>query len=70
MQFHYRLIDLMLLDWVSFLVYPNLFGIRGFVVVVVHYRLILHQGPSKFYTICNGYNLMVFDGLSDDNEIA
>jgi hypothetical protein len=22
-------------DWVSFLVYPNLFGIKGFVVVVV-----------------------------------
>jgi hypothetical protein len=71
MQFHYRLIDLMLLDWVSFLAYPNLFGIKGFVVVVVvHYRLILYQGPSKFYTICNGYNLTVFDGLSDDNEIA
>jgi hypothetical protein len=46
MQFHYRLIDLMLLDWVSFLAYTNLFGIKGFVVVVVvvvHYRLILHQ---------------------------
>jgi hypothetical protein len=25
----------MLSDWVSFLVYPNLFGIKGFVVVVV-----------------------------------
>jgi hypothetical protein len=25
----------MLLDWVSFLAYPNLFGIKGFVVVVV-----------------------------------
>jgi hypothetical protein len=24
----------MLLDWVSFLAYPNLFGIKGFVVVV------------------------------------
>jgi hypothetical protein len=27
--------DLMLSDWVSFLAYPNLFGIKGFVVVVV-----------------------------------
>jgi hypothetical protein len=25
----------MLSDWVSFLTYPNLFGIKGFVVVVV-----------------------------------
>jgi hypothetical protein len=25
----------MLSDWVSFLAYPNLFGIKGFVVVVV-----------------------------------
>jgi hypothetical protein len=25
----------MLFDWVSFLAYPNLFGIKGFVVVVV-----------------------------------
>jgi hypothetical protein len=25
----------MILDWVSFLAYPNLFGIKGFVVVVV-----------------------------------
>jgi hypothetical protein len=27
--------DLILSDWVSFLAYPNLFGIKGFVVVVV-----------------------------------
>jgi hypothetical protein len=32
--------------------------------------LILHQEPSKFYTTCNGYNLTVFDGQSNDNEIA
>jgi hypothetical protein len=25
----------MLSDWVSFLAYPNIFGIKGFVVVVV-----------------------------------
>jgi hypothetical protein len=35
-----------------------------------HYHLILHQGPLKFYTICNGYNLTVFDGLSNDNKIV
>jgi hypothetical protein len=31
--------------------------------------LILYQEPSKFYIICNGYNLTVFDGLSNDNKI-
>jgi hypothetical protein len=25
---------------------------------------------SKFYTICNGFNLTVFDEVSNDNEIA
>jgi hypothetical protein len=25
----------MLSDWVSFLAYPNLFGIKGFIIVVV-----------------------------------
>jgi hypothetical protein len=29
-----------------------------------------HQGQSIFYIFCNGYNLMVFDGLSNDNKIA
>jgi hypothetical protein len=31
----FEIFDLMLFDWVSFLAYPNLFGIKGFVVVVV-----------------------------------
>jgi hypothetical protein len=31
----FKIFDLMLSDWVSFLAYPNLFGIKGFVVVVV-----------------------------------
>jgi hypothetical protein len=35
-----------------------------------HYHLILHQGPSKFYLIYNDYNLIVFDGLLNNNEIA
>jgi hypothetical protein len=30
----FEIFDLMLSDWVSFLAYPNLFGIKGFVVVV------------------------------------
>jgi hypothetical protein len=34
-----------------------------------HYHLIVHQRPSKFHAICNGSNLMVFDRLSNDNEI-
>jgi hypothetical protein len=35
-----------------------------------NYRLIVHQRPSNFHIICNGSNLTVFDGLSNDNEIA
>jgi hypothetical protein len=35
-----------------------------------HYRLIVHQRPSNFHIICNGSNLTVFDGLSNDNEIV
>jgi hypothetical protein len=31
--------------------------------------LILHQGPSNFYIICNDY-LATFDGLSNDNKIV
>jgi hypothetical protein len=31
----FEIFNLMLSDWVSFLAYPNLFGIKGFVVVVV-----------------------------------
>jgi hypothetical protein len=31
----FEIFDLMLSDWISFLAYPNLFGIKGFVVVVV-----------------------------------
>jgi hypothetical protein len=30
----FEIFDLMFSDWVSFLAYPNLFGIKGFVVVV------------------------------------
>jgi hypothetical protein len=35
----------MLSDWVSFLAYPNLFGIKGFVVVVVdtHFAILIVQ---------------------------
>jgi hypothetical protein len=35
-----------------------------------HYRLIVHQKPSNFHVIYNGFNLTVLDGLSNDNEIA
>jgi hypothetical protein len=38
--------------------------------VQFYYRLVLHQVLSKFYTICNNYNLIVFDELSNDNEIT
>jgi hypothetical protein len=33
--FHLRSVISILSDWVSFLAYPNLFGIKGFDVVVV-----------------------------------
>jgi hypothetical protein len=35
-----------------------------------HYRLIVHQRPLNFHTICYGFNLTIFDGLSNDNEIV
>jgi hypothetical protein len=31
----FEIFDLMFSDWVSFLAYSNLFGIKGFVVVVI-----------------------------------
>jgi hypothetical protein len=31
----YLFLNVLFSDWVSFLAYPNLFGIKGFVVVVV-----------------------------------
>jgi hypothetical protein len=31
--------------------------------------LIVHQRSSKIYIIYNSFNLMIFDGLSNDNEI-
>jgi hypothetical protein len=34
-----------------------------------HYCLIVHQRPPNFHVIYNGFNLTVFDGLSNDNEI-
>jgi hypothetical protein len=38
------LISMMILDWVSYLAYPNLFGIKGFVVVVkISYNSVLTQ---------------------------
>jgi hypothetical protein len=35
-----------------------------------HYHLLVHQRSSNFHIIYNGFNLMIFDGLSNDNEIA
>jgi UDP-N-acetylglucosamine transferase subunit ALG13 len=35
-----------------------------------HYHLIVHQRSSKFHTTCNCSNLTIFDGLSNDNEVA
>jgi hypothetical protein len=35
-----------------------------------HYRLIVHQKPSNFHIMYNGFKLTVFDGLSNDNKIV
>jgi hypothetical protein len=50
---HQLFCHLMLSDWVSFLAYPNLFGIKGFVVVVVVVVMlyVLHEGNLHFYKI-------------------
>jgi hypothetical protein len=37
--------------------YLYIYGDSNF--IQFNYRLMLHQGPSIFYTICNGYNLTV-----------
>jgi hypothetical protein len=34
------------------------------------YKLIFHREPLKFYIIYNDYNIMIFNGLSIDNEIT
>jgi hypothetical protein len=34
-------------DWVSFLAHPNLFGIKGFVVVVVVVGIFIGSNKSK-----------------------
>jgi hypothetical protein len=39
----FEIFDLMFSDWVSFLAYPNLFGIKGFVVVVEERKFILYE---------------------------
>jgi hypothetical protein len=37
-------------------------------VMQFHYHLIVHQWPSNFHIIYNDFNLMIFNGLSNDNE--
>jgi hypothetical protein len=41
-----RFLISMLLNWVSFLAYPNLFGTKGFVVVVV--VVFIYRHPVSF----------------------
>jgi hypothetical protein len=41
----------MLSDWVSFLAYPNLFGIKGFVVVVVAEDIYPLKKKSMYNTL-------------------
>jgi hypothetical protein len=38
-------------------------------LIQISYNFIIVCTPSQFYTICNGYNLTVFDELSNDNKI-
>jgi hypothetical protein len=50
----FEIFNLIFSDWVSFLVYPNLFGNKSFVVVVVVVVSILFTSPSKIIIIlCN-----------------
>jgi hypothetical protein len=34
-----------------------------------YYHFLVDQRPLKCYVIYNGFNLTVFDGLSNDNKI-
>jgi hypothetical protein len=44
----------MLLDWISFLLSPNLFGIKDFVDVIVIHTQINKQKPKKVKTAILG----------------
>jgi hypothetical protein len=44
----------MLSDWVSFLAYPNLFEIKGFVVVVIVFCNIALSSNSETVNTVNG----------------
>jgi hypothetical protein len=39
-------------------------------VMQFHYYLLVYQTPPKYYAFYNGFNLTVFNGLSNDNEIT
>jgi hypothetical protein len=43
---------------------------RLMVIKISRNFLIVHQRSSNFHVIYNGFNLTVFDGLSNNNEIA
>jgi hypothetical protein len=45
--FHLRSMNSILSDWVSFLAYPNLFGIKGFVVVVAVVAAVLNLAQKS-----------------------
>jgi hypothetical protein len=43
----FEISNLMLSDWISFLAYPNLFGIKGFVVVYPEGKMSQHFASQK-----------------------
>jgi hypothetical protein len=58
----------MLSNWVSFLAYPNLFGIKDFVVVVVPDSLmngtdIMDKLSNMFPIFMHSQSLLTFQGL-------
>jgi hypothetical protein len=46
-------------DWVSFLVYPNLFGIKSFVVVVYMLDIYHCTGYNKYFGNDNALHLFI-----------
>jgi hypothetical protein len=46
----FEISDLILSDWVSFLAYPNLFGIKGFDVLLLYkFSIFFYDVHSKVY---------------------
>jgi hypothetical protein len=57
----------MLSDWVSFLAYPNLFGIKGFVVVDTKPQIWASPPMQQKYKMCiSNYNIKSYKNNKTD----